>query len=104
MRVTHLILLLVRKLGAALRFALLQNQLNPEEKFEFPNLRITWRKSESVDFDEDIDEKAIAEQYPEFLRSVKYNLDKTIIKKFIKDSEVQIKGIKLIKKDNIQIK
>jgi len=83
----------------------LSEQLEEGEKVELPNLRISWRKSSSVDIDDSLNRKQFFEQYPTLAEEViDYKLDKTAIKKYLTDSEVKIDGVKIIDKQNIQIK
>lgn len=73
------------------------------EKLELPNLKIGWRKSESLIEKGNFDVEKFAQQYPELVKIV-YQPDKNSIKKFIKEKGVGIEGFEIISKNNIQIK
>lgn len=73
-------------------------QLYQIEKLETPTLKISFRKSESVEID---DEKAISFMY--LKEKITYTVDKAMIKEAIKKGEVVI-GARLQQNKNIQIK
>ena len=78
---------LMNYLGAALQGA----------RFETPRISVSWRKSESVFIAEGA---ALPEEY---LVPAEPRPDKTLLKKAIKDG-IEIAGVELISKNNIQIK
>ena len=67
------------------------------ERFETPRISVSWRKSESVN----IAEGAVLPA--EYLVPAEPRPDKTLLKKAIKDG-IEIAGVELISKNNIQIK
>ena len=67
------------------------------ERFETPRISVSWRKSESVS----IAEGAVLPE--EYLVPVEPRPDKTLLKKDLKEG-VEICGVELISKNNIQIK
>jgi len=80
------------------------NNLYENEKFSEPNFSISWRKSESVEVDPILfNEKKFAEQYPDLCK-IKIEIDKTLIKDFIKRTGVLPEGVELTTKQNLIIK
>jgi hypothetical protein len=73
-------------------------QLYQIEKLETPTLKISFRKSESVEID---DEKAISFMY--LKEKITYTVDKVAIKEAIKKGEL-VSGARLQQNKNIQIK
>lgn len=73
------------------------------EKVVTPEYTISWRKSESIEVSPNIDIEMLALLYPESVR-IKKEIDKTAIKKLVKESGVCIAGVALITKNNMSIK
>jgi hypothetical protein len=70
-------------------------------KFETPKVRLSFRKSESVDYDASFIEWAYNEK--RFLRYKDPDIDKTALKKALKGGE-EVPGASLLTKQNLQIK
>lgn len=83
---------------AAKRF--LEKHLEPGTKFEFDNLKISWRKSQEVV----LDELTEVDDLPDEFVRVKKEVDKTAIKNSYKATNTLPEGVKVIDKQNIQIK
>lgn len=89
------------KAEAAKKF--LQKHLEVGEKFDFDTLKISWRKSESVESDELLD---LSKQEYNLVTKTKivYELDKNLIKSMVKQGMPIPEGIKVVEKQNLQIK
>lgn len=79
----------------------LKYNLEPGEKIQSPQLNISWRKSVSVEETDAFNIELIEKSFPNLIR-IKKELDKMEAKKILKD--VNIVGLKLVEKNNIQIK
>jgi len=73
------------------------------EKIEQANIRISFRKSESVEIGPFADLAAIAKKHPQLIR-IEYKPQKLDIAAFIKTTGVSFEDIRIIEKQNIQIK
>ncbi len=81
----------------------LEAHLPPGEKIDLANLRISWRKSEAVEVDDTADLQTINFSNPELVE-LTLSLKKREMKEYIKTTGVSFQGIRLVEKQNIQIK
>jgi hypothetical protein len=73
------------------------------EKLETPTLRICWRKSKSIETNEDFDILRFANDNPTYVKSV-FTLRKKELKDLMEETGLSFKGIELKEKQNIIIK
>lgn len=89
--------------GTAKKF--LQNHIPEGEKFEFENLKISWRKSTAVETKEDLNLESLKVSDPDFVtEKVVFSLDKTLVKNTYKANGILPAGVKVVEKQNIQVK
>lgn len=86
---------------AAKRF--LQKHLEPGEKYDFTDLRISWRKSEETIIDEMLDLTQFSIDYPELVK-IETTIKKAELKALHKEGKPLPVGTKIIEKQNLQIK
>jgi len=89
------------KAEAAKKF--LQKHLEIGEKFDFDTLKISWRKSEETLIDELLDLTQFSIDYPELVK-IETVIKKAEIKALHKEGKPLPVGIKIIEKQNLQIK
>ena len=82
--------------------SILQRSLSEGIKINSDNYQVSWRKSESVIVNDFVNLNKIEQDYPDAVKTVK-NLNKTVLKKHLKEG-VEIDGVELQTKNNIQIK
>ncbi len=78
-------------------------ELAEGETYHFENAKISYRKSEVVEYDPTLDLSQLAFDHPELIE-ISYSLKKSEIKKLAKENKPIPEGITIIKKNNLQIK
>lgn len=73
------------------------------EKFKTDKAAISWRRSEALEIDEDLDPMRLVEIDPYFIKLPPPEFNKTKIKEALKDG-TEIPGVRLVERQNIQIK
>lgn len=82
---------------------LLTQNLTEGEKYEFDTVKISWRKSEETLIDELLDLTQFSIDYPELVK-IETIIKKAEIKALHKEGKPLPVGIKIIEKQNLQIK
>lgn len=82
---------------------IIEREVPEGETMQFENAKISYRKSEAVEVDDDFDLSQLAFEQPELV-NISYSLKKDEIKKLVKDNKPIPEGIRIVKKNNIQIK
>jgi hypothetical protein len=82
---------------------ILVRELAEGETFEFDNLVINWRKSETVEIDPTMDIEELSLTQPDLVK-ISYEIKKAEVKKFVKNGKPIPKGLMIIKKNNLQVK
>lgn len=82
---------------------IIEREVPEGETMQFENAKISYRKSESVEMDDDFDLSQLAFDQPDLV-DIKYGLKKDNIKKLVKENKPIPEGIRIVKKNNIQIK
>ena len=82
---------------------IISKELADGETYEFENAKISYRKSETVEYDPELDLSQIAFDRPELIE-ITYSLKKSEVKKQAKDGKPLPEGIMIVRKNNLQIK
>ena len=82
---------------------MLTNLIPAGEKLDLVDVKISWRKSETVVPDEFLDLHKMYSKYPGLVKRT-YELSKTEVKNFKKATGVLPEGVRIVENQNIQIK
>ncbi len=83
----------------------IRRNITEGEKIEQPNYTISWRKSSSIELEDIIDLEEMHERNPELVKKkISFEVDKIRAKEVYKKTGVLPEGLKIIEKNNLQIK